>query len=204
LYSKLGIVILTVSTFLILFFIIKRKTLLRKIFGIILLCFGILFIIFCIYTCDSGQNIIVKQNLLSTNLSRIIISEIKIGNNIQDIDLSKYSSSIYKTDAKNIYNFEELNITTDDDGIIIKIQCNIYGYINDYKKGTVLINNYDQKKFGTIKDIIDILGGNYYNYWYDKEQALKANTYIDKDNGINFTIVYDYNSQKIVWYIISI
>ena len=63
-----------------------------------------------------------------------------------------------------------------------------------------------ENKFENIDQITDILGSNYKEYWYDKEQGLKSHEYIDSEAKIKINFVYNglSNEEKeLVWAILE-
>lgn len=134
------------------------------------------------------------QNLESTDLSNVKVDDIKLDESISDIDLTKYTKSDRFLEKKNGYNFEEIRIVTDDNSILTQVNANISD-INLY------VNN--NNKFSKLEDIVNVLGENYKNYWYDKEQQLKSNQYIDSKSRIKADFVYNIYENKLVWVILN-
>lgn len=134
----------------------------------------------------------------STDLNSIKIDNISLGQSINGLDLSKYES---KDEIDNEYNYEfkELQIKTNTNNDIDKICLNIseYNFLSISKD-----NN-----FKSIDQITNILGVNYKEYWYDKEQGLKSHEYLDNKNNIKVNFVYNgiSNNQQneLVWVIIE-
>lgn len=134
----------------------------------------------------------------STDLNSIKIDNISLGQSINGLDLSKYES---KDEIDNEYNYEfkELQIKTNTNNDIDKICLNIseYNFLSISKE-----NN-----FKNIDQITNILGVNYKEYWYDKEQGLKSHEYLDNKNNIKVNFVYNgiSNNQQneLVWVIIE-
>ncbi len=134
----------------------------------------------------------------STDLNSIKIDNISLGQSINRLDLSKYES---KDEIDNEYNYEfkELQIKTNTNNDIDKIWLNILEY------NLLSINK--ENKFEDIDQITDILGVNYKEYWYDKEQGLKSHEYIDNKNNIKVNFVYNGTSSnqqnELVWVILE-
>lgn len=134
----------------------------------------------------------------STNLNSIKIDSISLGQSINGLDLSKYES---KDEIDNEYNYEfkELQIKTNTNNDIDKIWLNILEY------NLLSINK--ENKFEDINQITGILGVNYKEYWYDKEQGLKSHEYIDNKNNIKVNFVYNGTSNnqqnELVWVILE-
>lgn len=123
----------------------------------------------------------------STDLNSIKIDNISFGQSINRLDLSKYES---KDEIDNEYNYEfkELQIKTNTNNDIDKIWLNIFEY------NLLSINK--ENKFEDINQITDVLGTNYKEYWYDKEQGLKSHEYIDNKNNIKVNFVYNGTSNN--------
>jgi hypothetical protein len=151
---------------------------------VILILLGI---VFSLTACNS--------NIDTTDLSSIKIDDIRAGESIFDVNLEGYTKSERFTEKEDTNNFEELRITTNKDGIITQIHANN----NDTK---LLIN--DKEGFKDIDDITSVLGENYKNGWYDREQSLKENKYIDYENKLEASFVYDDNGRNLVWIILNI
>lgn len=136
-------------------------------------------------------------SLESTNLSNIKIDNISLGQAVDAVDLSKYES---KAEYDNEYNyqFKELQIKTNANNYIDKIWLNISEYN--------FLSIDEKNKFEKIDQITDILGSNYKEYWYDKDQGLKSHEYIDSKMKIKINFVYSElsNQQKeLVWVILE-
>lgn len=106
--------------------------------------------------------------------------------------MKRYTESDRFKEKENTYNFEELRIETDEDGIVIQINANIPD-VNLY------INNI--KEFYTVEDVVNVLGKDYKNKWYDREQNLKENEYDDPENKIKAKFIYDDIGKNLVWII---
>nr|WP_317334066.1 hypothetical protein [uncultured Romboutsia sp.] len=134
----------------------------------------------------------------STDLNSIKIDNISLGQSIDTLDLSKYE---VKDEIDNEYNYEfkELQIRTNTNNDVDKIWLNILEYN--------LLSIDKENKFEDIDQITDILGNNYKEYWYDKEQGLKSHKYIDNNNNIKVNFVYDSTSnnkqKELIWVILE-
>ena len=65
-----------------------------------------------------------------------------------------------------------------------------------------------ESKFEDINQITDVLGTNYKEYWYDKEQGLKSHEYIDNKNNIKVNFVYigisnNQQQNELIWVIME-
>ena len=134
----------------------------------------------------------------STDLNSIKIDNISLRQPINRLDLSKYES---KDEVDNEYNYEfkGLQIKTNSNNDIEKIWLNILEY------SFLSINK--ENKFEDINQITNVLGVNYKEYWYDKEQGLKSHEYLDNKNNIKVNFVYNTISSnkqnKLVWVILE-
>lgn len=134
-----------------------------------------------------------NKNVESTNLTTIKVDDIKLGEAMTVIDFNKYTESDRFEEKENTYNFEEIKIGINENEEINQIHANI-SEVNLY------INSIQE--FNNIKDITKVLGENYKNSSYDKEQKLKVNEYKDSENKIIAKFVYDV-SEKLVWIILD-
>lgn len=166
------------------------------------LIIGIVCFLLILSACDSNQKI-KSENLTSTDLSSVNIDGIIIGQAINDVDLSEYTVVAANSveQKENAYYFEELRIETDTDGIITKVQGNIYGYMDNYNAIPFSVNGTDN--LSSIDEVADLLGQNHNDYWFDKEQKIKAYTFYDDSGKFYATFAYDYNSNGLVWVILS-
>jgi hypothetical protein len=135
-----------------------------------------------------------NSNISTTNLTSIKIDNMQVGEYISDVDLEKYTTSDRFTDKENTYNFEEIKIETDESGIITQIHAN--------NVDTELLIN-DVEGFKDIEDITTVLDENYKSSWYDREQGLKENKYMDLENKIEASFIYDNTGKNLVWTILS-
>ncbi|MEH7399375.1 hypothetical protein V7148_00145 [Gottfriedia acidiceleris] len=132
----------------------------------------------------------IEKNLKSTSLNAITLNNIKIYDNINDVDLSGYVKSNRFSERNAKYNFENLVID-----INKKNQVNyLFGF---YSENKVIINGKSNLKY--INDITDILKHNYKEAWEDREQDLKYHSYYNKNQKVIFKVVYSIVSKEIVW-----
>ncbi|GHU74181.1 hypothetical protein AGMMS49992_14890 [Clostridia bacterium] len=144
-------------------------------------------------SCDSGQRVKTDSGIQSTDLSNIEIDGLKIGVSIDNADLTKYTPADI-ANSEYTYDYNEIRIAVDENGLITRL-CGTFSAI------PFSLNNNAYPS--TIDETIDILGENYNNYWFDSEQKIKANTYIDKGNFVTFTIAYSTINNELVWVILS-
>ena len=102
-----------------------------------------------------------SSNVQSTDLSKVKIDGISIGDSFDQVKTEKYT---VKTNVSNhyTYNYEEWRLSVKD-GIIIDI-------LASFDQISVSING--KENCSTVDDIIKALGNNYNSSWYDKEQGL--------------------------------
>lgn len=125
-----------------------------------------------------------------TDLSNIAIDSIKLGMNISEVDLSKYTAIESVIDKCN-YNFEELSLKTDSKGRISYIIAN-------YKKITLDFKEERSEKVSKVNGIWSELGSNYKTDIYkpDDNNYWKISKYVDTENSIYLGIVYSrYNNE---------
>ena len=100
------------------------------------------------------------------------------------------SSLKYINDDNYNYRFNEIAINVDNgiiDGLFSNFDNNVVISIN---------GNTDLTK---VNDIKDILGGNFKDKWYDKEQGLKTYIYYDYNNNIKANFIYSNYDNNLVW-----
>ena len=124
------------------------------------------------------------KKLETTDLSNIYLDDMTIGMKINKDDLTNYTdSSDYK------YKFEEIVIDTNDDD---EINYLFARFDEDYVEIKV-----KDKSLKKIEDVKNVLGNNYQNKNYDKEQQLKEYVYKDNDKKIKAEFVYSSNNNSL-------
>ncbi len=161
------------------------------------LCGCLVCFLLILSACDSGQT--VKHNdLTSTDLSSVNVDNIVVGQAISDINLTKYTAVNDSFEKKEgTYYFEELHIETNTDGIIQSIQGNLG---ND---NTIPFSINGTDNLQSINEVAELLGQNYNDYWFDREQGIRAYTYFDSESSIYATFAYHNNSRELVWVILT-
>ena len=156
--------------------------------------FSIMFVIL-IASCaliDSKQTIISDEKN-SVNLEGVNISGLSIGSNINRADVSVFSAA-----SRDIvgfdFLFEEVALNTSSEGEFTKIQ----GWISS---GALL--NINGNTLYSKDEIIKELGDNHNNYWFDKEQSLRAITYTDRGNKTNLSLIFSDIEETLIWVILS-
>ena len=134
------------------------------------------------------------KKLETTDLSNIYLDNMTIGMKINKDDLTNYTDSDrYSYDYK--YKFEEIVIDTNDDD---EINYLFARFDEDYIE--IKVNDKSLKK---IEDVKNVLGNNYQNKNYDREQQLKEYVYKDNDKNIKAEFVYSTNDNSLYWIILS-
>jgi hypothetical protein len=134
------------------------------------------------------------KKLETTNLSNIYLDNMTIGMKINKDDLTNYTDSDrYSYDYK--YMFEEIVIDTNDDD---EINYLFARFDEDYIE--IKVND---KSLNKIEDVQNVLGNNYQNKNYDREQQLKEYVYKDNDRNIKAEFVYSTNDNSLYWIILS-
>ncbi|MGV3152898.1 hypothetical protein [Sarcina ventriculi] len=150
---------------------------------IVLLFSCIIFIIvLCLYSWKAIK-------IETTNLTDISIDNIVLGDDFENVNLTKYTKVDGYDDNYN-YRFNEIAINVDNgiiDGLFSNFDNNVVISIN---------GNTDLTK---VNDIKDILGGNFKDKWYDKEQGLKTYIYYDYNNNIKANFIYSNYDNNLVW-----
>lgn len=132
-----------------------------------------------------------------TDLSAVGVDGIKLGQNINDIDLTKYTATENVVDNCN-YNFEELSIKTDSKGVIEYINAN-------YRKVKLDVGQEENAEIDRVNKIWDILGSNYENTMYKEKENnyWKISKYIDTENDIYLGLVYSRFNNEMLNVILS-
>ena len=152
----------------------------------LLFCFAFAIGIMLLTGCD--------KKLETTNLSNIYLDNMTIGMKINKDDLTNYTDSDrYSYDYK--YKFEEIVIDTNDDD---EINYLFARFDEDYIE--IKVND---KSLNKIEDVQNVLGNNYQNKNYDREQQLREYVYKDNDKNIKAEFVYSTNDNSLYWIILS-
>ncbi len=153
----------------------------------------LVFIVIFIIIIFSLNYIYKLKKIASTNLSNVFIDGIKTGDNIEEIDLTKYKVDNSLKSEENTLHYEQLSITFNN-----KIITKITGRV--YQNDILTINNVKCKN---TQDIINILGNEYSSGWYNIEQRLKNLIFYDYNNKLKVTFVYESTTNNLVWVIIE-
>jgi len=129
------------------------------------------------------------------DLTNITCDGIQLGDSIENVAVEGYTLSDRFPEEDNTINFEEWRITTDNENVITRIYAN-------FSSIEIAVNSQIYRDM--IDDIIIALGDHHSTDWYDREQQLKQAVYIDHDNHIQATFVYDNHSNQLVWVILEI
>ncbi|WP_122639223.1 DUF3021 domain-containing protein [Romboutsia sp. Marseille-P6047] len=141
----------------------------------------------------------LRMNSVKTsNLSKITVDGISIGEDVSLVDFENYTQT-NENNSDYKYNFDELNLDVDNQNKVSYIFTRF-----DENKTNIKIN--DINKVKSIDDITQILGSNYYEKYYDKEQQLKKHIYYDRINNVTAEFTYiDFgddnsdNNKKLCW-----
>ncbi|MDE6357821.1 MAG: hypothetical protein K2L15_04440, partial [Eubacteriales bacterium] len=140
-------------------------------------------------------------NIKSTNLNNIFIDDkintSNIGNLLNKVNLNEYTLTNKYLSKKNTLNFKELSITYNENNEIIKIF-----YRNIFENNKLKINGKNNILY--IKDVINILGKEYKESWYDKTQRLRQIIYKDKNNNLKAQFIFENSTGKLVFVIFQI
>lgn len=129
-----------------------------------------------------------------TDLSGIYIDDLSLGYSISEVDLSRYTKSDkYSWDYE--YKFDEIVIGIDNHERINYLFARF-----DENKIDIVING---NTVTMIDDVEDILGNNYQDKNYDKEQHLNEYVFEDKDENIKVEFIYSSFDGSLLWIIVS-
>ncbi|QDR82371.1 hypothetical protein [Sporomusa termitida] len=129
--------------------------------------------------------------LATTDLSNITVDTIRIGSNLEDVDLAAYQASnrFRNSGGDHAYYFDELILDVDDNKVSY-----IFAFDED-----VLLNINGNKDISTIEEISGLLGENYLAKTEDREQRLIKHIYYDKEIRVVAEIVYSDYDGEFVW-----
>lgn len=127
----------------------------------------------------------------TTDLSNILIDNIALGNTFKNIDLTKYTKNTYDGYT---YTFDEIAINVNN-GVI----NSLHGNFHENKVIISINGNTNLNAIKDIEDIENILGNNFKDKWYDREQGLRTHIYYDYNNNIKADFVYANYDNNLVW-----
>lgn len=150
-------------------------------------------IFFCGFICllllVYNKNMHLK-NINSTDLRNISCDGIYLLDDFEDTN--NYTKSNKFSEKENIIYYEECYIKIDKKNKITMMHANF----NDVN---VSINFHSN--FKIVDDVMKILGTDFVLSWYDREQQLKQIAYIDHENYIKATFIYNTYKNELVWVI---
>ena len=130
-----------------------------------------------------------SERLKTTDLSSISLDGLSVGDKIDDDILTSYTQSeSYSGNYK--YKFEEIIIDTNDSEEVTYLFARFDENYIDIK-----VNGENPKR---TEDVKRILGANYQDKDYDREQKLRELVYVDNDKGVKAEFVYSSN-QSLQW-----
>ena len=129
------------------------------------------------------------EGLKTTDLSSISLDGLSVGDKIDDDILTSYTQSErYSGNYK--YKFEEIIIDTNDSEEVTYLFARFDENYIDIK-----VNGENPKR---TEDVKRILGENYQDKDYDREQKLRELVYVDNDKGVKAEFVYS-SEQSLRW-----
>ena len=129
-----------------------------------------------------------------TNLSGLSIDGIEIGMPMEEISLDRYQNT-GKYTGEQAYLFDEI-ILDEKDGKVSYL-------FGKFDEGLVRISVNGNTACTVIDDISALLGGNYREKTYDKEQHLMERVYYDFDRNVTAEFVYSVYDGSLLWMIVS-
>lgn len=128
-----------------------------------------------------------------TDLAAVSVDGIKIGMNISEVDLSKYTQAVTVVEDCN-YNYEELSLKTDDEGRIVYI-------VAAYKNIDLYVGQEDNStRIKKVNEIWGILGSNHKEELYKPEENnyRRISRYLDTDNDVYMGLIFSrYNNEML-------
>ena len=146
---------------------------------------------------DSSQAV-RSGDISSTYLGGVTIAELRLGDNISEVDLSLFTPT-GSDHVRFDYVFNEILFYTDSYGNFTQILGRLVWGLG-YEGVSFSVNG---NELNTLEQLKDELGEYYNDYWFDREQGMRAITYADRENGINFTIAYSNYDGEFIWVILS-
>ena len=129
------------------------------------------------------------ERLKTTDLSSISLDGLSVGDKIDDDILTSYTQS-ERNSGSYKYKFEEIIIDTNDSDEVTYLFARFDENYIDIK-----VNGENPK---TTEDVKNILGENYQDKDYDREQKLRELVYVDNDKGVKAEFVYS-SEQSLRW-----
>ena len=167
----------------------------KGIFAVILMPI-LLFLTACAFF-DSSQTV-RAGDISSTYLGDVRIAGLRLSDNINDVDLSLFTPT-GRDHVRFDYVFNEILFYTDSYGNFTQIWgILVWGEV--YEGVSFSVNG---NEFNTLEQLKNELGEHYNDYWFDRELGMRAITYADRENGINFTIAYSNYDGEFIWVILS-
>ena len=140
--------------------------------------------------CTSACN--VSANIESTDLTDISINGLQINRELDPESLGSYTESDrYSGDYK--YKFEEIIIDTDKDDKITYI-------FGRFDESSISVNGKSDLSY--VSEATAVLGDNYSEQVYDREQHLSQHTYTDRENRISSEFIYSDFDGSLIWLVI--
>ena len=161
-----------------------------------LIYIGVLLLIFVVTILGTKYYFYDSDSAIKkTDLSAVSVDDIKLGQNINDVDLTKYTATENVVDNCN-YNFEELSIKTDSKGEIEYINAN-------YRKVKLYVGQEENEII--LNKIWEILGSNYDTKMYKEKENnyWKIAKYVDTENDIYLGLVYSRFNNEMINVILS-
>ena len=132
---------------------------------------------------------VLIERLKTTDLSSISLDGLSVGDKIDDDILTSYTQS-ERNSGSYKYKFEEIIIDTNDSDEVTYLFARF-----DENSIDIKVNGENPK---TTEDVKRILGENYQDKDYDREQKLRELVYVDIDKGVKAKFVYS-SEQSLRW-----
>lgn len=128
------------------------------------------------------------KHLASTDLSGIMVDEMRIGSDLADLDLTAYAANHPNTTGDYDYFFDQVRIGVDEENKIDAVTASsesvrVNGKIGMYR----------------IDEITDLLGTHYLDKSQDSEQQLRKLVYYDSSTGVMAEFVYAKQNNDFAW-----
>lgn len=136
--------------------------------------------------CTGGQEVRVDTRLPPVDLSGLLPGEQLLGSSVEGLWVPPVSQN------GSMYWLDGFSVSTDAAGIIQRMLW-VYGQ-----------DAFPADALERLCDVEALLGDAHNDYWYDREQGLRAVTYRDQALGIGATFVYSIaEGQPLVWFVLS-
>lgn len=132
----------------------------------------------------------------TTDLSGIRIDGWQIGATVSASALTGYTLNHSFDPEPNTYFFEGLKIKHSQEQQVTELMGDFMG---EHAVPVQLLANSEPAKYVYVSEVIQELGSNYREGWYDREQGLQVRTYEDQQHHLQAEFIYAKKTEELVW-----